>query len=157
MTIPDLQIRPFHSDDRAACTVLLGGLPDWFGLPESNERYLRELGELPSYVAVRDGRVLGFASLRFHNPASAELEILAVEGSLHRQGVGRRLLDHMEAALRERGGVDLFHVKTLGPAEPDEGYARTRRFYLALGFVPLFESAELWGPENPALVLVKPL
>ncbi|MEY4549315.1 MAG: hypothetical protein RL685_5510, partial [Pseudomonadota bacterium] len=30
-------------------------------------------------------------------------------------------------------------------------------FYLARGFTPLFESDRLWGPENPALVLVKAL
>ena len=157
MTIPELEIRSFHADDRAVCTKVLGGLSYWFGIAESNEKYLRELGELDAFVAVGDGRVLGFASLRFHDPASAELEVLAVEPSLHRQGIGRRLVDHLEAWLRRRGGVRLFHVKTLGASDPDEKYARTRRFYLALGFVPLFESAELWGPENPALILVKPL
>jgi hypothetical protein len=39
----------------------------------------------------------------------------------------------------------------------DPEYEQTRRFYLALGFAPLFESLELWGPENAALILVKHL
>lgn len=35
------------------------------------------------------------------------------------------------------------------------GDEKTRLFYLACGFEPLFESLEPWGPENAALVLVK--
>jgi hypothetical protein len=51
--------------------------------------------------------------------------------------------------------VRWLHVKTRGPATPDPHYERTRRFYLALGFEPLFESLTLWGPEDAALILVK--
>ena len=47
-------------------------------------------------------------------------------------------------------------VKTLGPSKPDRRYAGTRRFYEALGFRPLEETA-LWGPENPCLIMVKRL
>jgi hypothetical protein len=60
----------------------------------------------------------------------------------------------LEGELRARG-FRLFHVKTLGPSDPYEPYRRTREFYIALGFVPLFETVELWGPDNPALILVK--
>ena len=48
-------------------------------------------------------------------------------------------------------------MKTLAPSHPDPFYARTRRFYEAMGFAPLFESDALWGPEDPAIVLVKSL
>ena len=43
------------------------------------------------------------------------------------------------------------------PVQPDPAFAATRAFYLARGFTPLFESDRLWGPGNPALVLVKAL
>ena len=56
--------------------------------------------------------------------------------------------------LRQRGFAVL-HVKTLAPSHPDPFYARTRAFYRALGFEPVFETPLLWGPENPALVSVK--
>lgn len=36
-------------------------------------------------------------------------------------------------------------------------YERTRAFYLAEGFEPLFESRTLWGEENVALILVSSL
>jgi hypothetical protein len=48
-------------------------------------------------------------------------------------------------------------VKTRGPSQPDEGYERTRHFYLAHDFIPLFETDALWGAQDPALILVKPL
>jgi hypothetical protein len=40
---------------------------------------------------------------------------------------------------------------------PDEGYDRTRRFYEAVGFLPLEETTAFWGPDNPTLVMVKVL
>jgi hypothetical protein len=48
-------------------------------------------------------------------------------------------------------------VKTLGPSSPDGGYANTRRFYRACGFLPVEELHGLWGEGNPCLVMVKPL
>ena len=66
------------------------------------------------------------------------------------------LLRHIEEVARSSGGLWL-HVKTLGPSHPDPFYARTRTFYTAMGFAPLFESATLWGEKNPTLVSVKRL
>ena len=53
-------------------------------------------------------------------------------------------------------GVRLLSVKTLGPSDPDPGYARTRHFYEASGFLAL-EETELWGAGTPCLLMVKPL
>ncbi len=150
----DIQIRPFVGNDRPACSAIFEQLKDWFGIPESNQRYLAGLSELTSFVAEQKGRVVAFTSLRLHNPQSAEIEVIAVDSSLHRQGIGQRLVVRLEGELRAQG-FRLFHVKTLGPSDPYEPYQRTREFYIALGFVPLFETVELWGPDNPALILVK--
>lgn len=157
MTPADLQVRSFRNEDRTACAKIFDRLPEWFGIPAANEKYLAGLSELPSFVAVVADELVGFASLRIHNPYSAEVEVLAVAPELHRQGIGGRLVDRLEEEVRGRGGFELVHVKTLGPSMPDEGYARTRAFYRARGFVPLFETPELWGAENPALVLVRVL
>jgi hypothetical protein len=48
-------------------------------------------------------------------------------------------------------------VKTLGPSHPSEAFARTRRFYEALGFIPIEETTAFWGESNPCLILVKSL
>jgi hypothetical protein len=54
-------------------------------------------------------------------------------------------------------GVCLLVVKTLSDREdPGSEYAATRAFYLARGFIPVQE-LDVWGPENPAQLLVKPL
>lgn len=158
MSPSDIDIRPFHRGDRAACAEIFRRLPQWFGIEASNQAYLAGLSELPAaFVAVADGRVVAFTSLRIHNPSSAEIEVLAVDPDLHRRGIGRQLVDTLEADLRRRGGFTLFHVKTLGPSEPDANYEKTRAFYLARGFAPLLETTALWGPENPALILVRSL
>ena len=52
-------------------------------------------------------------------------------------------------------GVEFLQVKTLSGKHPDEGYKKTRAFYLADGFRPLEEFPNLWGLENPALQLIK--
>ena len=56
----------------------------------------------------------------------------------------------------EARDVEYLQVKTLGPSDPDAGYARTRRFYEPRGFVPLEEPHDLWE-DNPCLLLVKRL
>lgn len=139
-----------------ACARVLAGLPDWFGIEASNREYIEGLTRRPSVVAEAEGAIVGFLSIERHNPRSAEIHVMAVEQDRHRRGVGSALLDWTERwCLAE--GVPWLHVKTRGPATPDPGYERTRHFYLASGFEPLFETLELWGPEDAALVLVKKL
>ena len=155
-----IEIRRYSVADHAGCRAVLATLPDWFGLPASNEAYLANLANLailPSWVATDAGRVVGFTSMRVHNPRSVELEVLAVERERHRQGIGRRLVGAHEAEIDRRPEVTLFHVKTRGPSQPDPGYERTRHFYESLGFEPLFETEALWGPQDPALVMVRPV
>ena len=133
----------------------MDSVPDWFGIPESNANYVRDGGRLPSYLAVDDDEVVGVALLNEHFPPSRELHLIAVRGDRHRQGIGRALLTTIEADLRA-AGVQILAVHTLGPSDDDEGYARTREFYLAQGFVPVNELQRIdW--DGPTLILVKPL
>jgi GNAT superfamily N-acetyltransferase len=149
-----ISVVAFHQSHHESCAKIIAALGDWFGLPESNVRYLDGLLELPSFVALESGDVLGFVSLRPHFERSAEVEVMGVRPDLHRRGIGRALLLHCEAWLRERG-FTVLHVKTLSPSHPDPGYARTRAFYAALGFEPVFQTEALWGRENPSLISVK--
>jgi GNAT superfamily N-acetyltransferase len=82
--------------------------------------------------------------------------LVAVAREYHRHGVGSLLLEVAERWARHCGARFL-QVKTTGPSSPDPVFASTRAFYEARGFTPLFESDRMWGPENPALVLVKAL
>jgi coenzyme F420-0:L-glutamate ligase/coenzyme F420-1:gamma-L-glutamate ligase len=79
---------------------------------------------------------------------------MGVRREHHRRGLGRALVAAAEAWCRAHG-IRYLHVKTLGPSRESRGYAATRAFYEALGFVALEELHGLWANDNPALVLVK--
>jgi len=149
-------IRDFVEPDRAICKRVLEGLGDWFGIQSANKAYISILGTIPTAVAVVDDQITGFAALERHNSDSIELHVIAVEKTYHNRGIGTELLNWSESWCRSNG-VSWFHVKTRGPSTPDPGYEKTRKFYEARGFVPLFESLTLWGSEDAALIMVKKL
>ena len=131
--------------------AVLQDLPDWFGFESWNRATAEETAGLPTFAALPDR---GFVSLKRHTAGAAEVYVMGVRRELHRQGIGRALIAAAEAWCRAHG-VRLLHVKTLGPSHPDEGYAATRRFYEAVGFVPLEELTGLWEEGQPTLVLAK--
>lgn len=139
---------------------LLRSLPAWFGIEASNEAYVASARELPTYLARPAGdqaaRPVGVLLAQRHFADAAEIHLMAVEPSLHRAGAGRALVTALETDLAS-DGCRLLQVKTLSPSHRDAGYALTRKFYAALGFLPLEELRDLWGPENPCLLMVKAL
>jgi GNAT superfamily N-acetyltransferase len=158
---------PFKSAWLEPCRRLLEGLPEWFG-SSAVEGYAADLGRFPSWVAslpadspvadspASSSAALGCVSVTAPQSAAFEVHLLAVAREHHRHGVGSLLLEVAERWARHCGARYL-QVKTTGPSSPDPVFARTRAFYQARGFTPLFESDRLWGPENPALVLIKSL
>ncbi|HTU30085.1 MAG TPA: GNAT family N-acetyltransferase [Solirubrobacteraceae bacterium] len=136
---------------------LLTGLPEWFEIPEAVHQYVADAASLPALVAFdQAGEPVGVLVHRRHFLESVEIHVMAVARSWHRQGVGRALVDAL-VGLAAADGAQLVSVKTLGPSHPDEGYSNTRRFYRACGFLPVEELHELWGKDNPCLLMVKPL
>ena len=149
-------IRSLIPNDIPACEAILGRLPQWFGMPDANAAFIESLNHLPTFVATQDDEVTGFLALERYGDHAAEITVMGVEPSMHRRGIGTALVDAAEAWCRSHD-VRFLHVKTRGPSTYDENYERTRRFYLAVGFIPLYESRTEWGAENAALVLVKHL
>ncbi len=72
----------------------------------------------------------------------------------HRKGIGRALIDSVMSWTKERG-YEFLQVKTLDESHPDVHYSGTRKFYLSVGFRPLECLPELWGKENPCLIMIK--
>jgi GNAT superfamily N-acetyltransferase len=141
--------------DPSAVGALLASVPEWFGIPEANAHYVADAARLPSYLAVDGDEVIGVALLAEHFPSSWELHLLAVRRDRHRQGIGRALVDAVVSDLGA-AGVKLLEVHTVGPSHEDAGYARTREFYLAQGFVAMNELQRIdWS--GPTLILVRPL
>lgn len=135
---------------------ILTDLPEWFGRPESTVAYVAAADTLPNYFAVTPaGERIGVALVEQHFPVTAEIHLIAVKAAWHRRGIGRALLNEIESDLRA-AGTRMLTVKTLGAADPDEGYGRTRLFYGGIGFLPLEEFTDLW-PGTPCLFMAKPL
>ena len=143
-------------EQAAVCIPIVRALPDWFGIEAAIAAYEHTLDQLPTLLAYDAARAVGFVSLQQHTPYAAEVAVMGVLPELHRRGVGRALLESAQIWLRTRA-VEFLQVKTLGPSHPDAGYARTRAFYAGLGFRPLEELPQIWGADNPCLIMVKRL
>jgi GNAT superfamily N-acetyltransferase len=149
-----VEVREVSGDAGEACAEILRLLPTWFGIPESNADYVRSADALPGVLALVDDEIVGITTVKHHSAYAAEVYLMAVKPAFHRHGIGCRMLRRVEERLAAHG-VEFLQVKTLSASRPDEGYAKTRAFWLASGFRPLEEFPTLWDPQNPALQLIK--
>jgi GNAT superfamily N-acetyltransferase len=151
----------------AAAERILRALPDWFGIESALLDYVRAADELDTFVVVvarpacggrefRPDQVIGFVTLKETSEDALELHVMGVLPAWQRRGAGRALVERAASYARAEG-FSLLHVKTLAPSDPDPGYAATRAFYAAAGFRPLETLPQVWGPENPCLLMVRPL
>lgn len=138
------------------CEPILWSLPEWFGIKDATQAYIRDTDDLPTFLAYDGQQALGFLTLRSHSSHSAEIQVMAVHRRAHGLGIGRALVREAERHLVQNG-TEYLQVKTLGPSHPDISYARTRAFYAAVGFRPLEEYKDFWGNGTPCLVMVKSL
>ena len=151
-----MQVVEIKANKGEVCARILATLPHWFGIPASNEAYRRDVETLPMFGVIQDGAVVAFLALKRQSPQASEIHVMAVAPQCHRSGMGRALVLHAEHYTRQQG-VRFLTVKTLSASDPDPGYAKTRKFYEAMGFVAVAELPELWGPDNPAMLMLKGL
>ena len=136
------------------CNGILRALPGWFGVEQSIVEYVQAVADMPFYAAEENGEFVGFVAIKVHNADTCEVCVMGVLPQHHRHGVGRELIEACEAYGRSHG-MTFLTVKTLDASRPDEGYARTRRFYTAMGFKPLEVFPLLWDEANPCLFMAK--
>ena len=147
-------IQRIEDPDRreAAAREVLEALPDWFGIPESREAYIRESRAQPFWADIESGETRGFLALKETSPYTAELAVMGVLPEYHRRGIGRALFDAFRRYAKEKGYVFL-QVKTVR-----EGryacYDRTNAFYRSLGFRELECFPTLWDEANPCQIYV---
>lgn len=145
------------TDDRIKSDItksVLRELPEWFGNEQSLLDYIETVKEKVFYCAYDGDYAIGFLSLKFHNQYTADIYVTGIRKEYHRKGVGKRLVEEAERYIKEKG-YKFFMVKTLGESSDYEFYRRTREFYKNVGFYPLEEIKEIWGEENPCLIMVK--
>ena len=142
-------------EKRSIARAVLDDLPEWFGIPEAKEEYIRESGNMPFFAAQEGDEVLGFMSLRETSPYTCEIYVTGVKKKHHRSGAGREMLNAFEAFART-SGYRFLQVKTVAAGCYPE-YDATRMFYERVGFVALEVFPTLWDECNPCLIMIKAL
>ncbi|MDL2293555.1 GNAT family N-acetyltransferase [Ruminococcaceae bacterium OttesenSCG-928-D13] len=146
-----------HPAEKAAiCNTVLRALPEWFGIESAIVDYVEAVREMTFFAALQKNEAIGFAALLQHSPFASEMYVLGLLPGHHRQGLGRQLVQCCEEDCRAQG-VEFLTVKTLADTHPDPHYAKTRAFYLAMGYRPLEVFPLLWGEDNPCLLMAKHL
>ncbi|MDR0838759.1 MAG: GNAT family N-acetyltransferase [Oscillospiraceae bacterium] len=136
------------------CRGILDALPDWFELQDGIDHYCEAVRSEPFWAVYDGDSAVGFIALKEHNAYTAEIDVMAILPEYHRLGIGKRLTEAVSEYCRERGRSVLI-LKTLDYSSPDEYYARTREFYLAMGFLPLQVLDGYWNENNPCLLMGK--
>lgn len=149
-----LRVVHLTPDHAAACESIGRSLPDWFGIEDGLADLRRCAEEEPGFVAVLGDDIVGFLTLNQHFPETIEITWMAVSPNVHRQGIGQALIETAVTEARATG-TRYLHVKTLADLHPSPEYAQTRAFYEAMGFSRLIVLPELWGPNNPCLLMVR--
>ena len=101
-----------------------------------------------------DGRILGYACYgpRSLTSGTYDLYWIAVDSTLHRSGVGRRLLSATEQAVHELGGRLLF-LETSGLPK----YEPTRKFYLGTGYTLEATIRDFYAAGDDLVIFTKHL
>lgn len=131
---------------------VLADLPEWFGIPESTEEYIRESADMPFWASFSGNEATGFIALKQTSPFAAELYVTGVKKRFHRQGIGRELFQAFYEYAKQNE-YEFLQVKTVDEGRYDE-YDQTRMFYERLGFRKLEVFPALWDEWNPCLIMV---
>ncbi|MBE3560008.1 MAG: GNAT family N-acetyltransferase [Ktedonobacteraceae bacterium] len=159
-----IEVRPLTIADAPTCDQIILTLPRHFGYESGRQACAQAVRISEGWVAVSDGRVVGFLTVQPHNATTVEITWMAVHADLRGQGIGRRLIEHLRQEMQAQG-YRLLLVATLAPSyerdtegSVEDGYAATRAFYHKVGFLDICEVPLYWGVDSdPALLLVMPL
>ena len=141
------------AEEKIRCSrLILERLPDWFGIEESREAYIRESADRVFFCAFDGEQPVGFLDLKETGKDTVELAVMGVLKEYHRRGIGRLLFQ----AAKERAqqmGYSFMQVKTVQMGKYED-YDKTNLFYLSLGFKEFEVFPTLWDEANPCQVYV---
>lgn len=151
-------VRPLTLDDAVACDGVIRSLPHHFGNEKGRAQCADAVRSQAGLAAVVGGAVVGFLTWQPWFEACWEITWLAVHADHRGRGLGTRLVDRFAALARDEQ-MRFLLVTTLSPSDPEpgvsDGYARTRAFYGACGFVPIWEPHGWWSEHDQAVVLIR--
>lgn len=143
-----------QAEKSAITEKIIRKLPDWFELEDGIMEYVHGVKNKPLFAAFDNNKLMGFVSVKNHNKWTSEIYVMGILTQFRNNGIGRKLVDHIWNKNQKRGRKYLI-VKTLDESAEDKFYKETRGFYEKVGFAPLFATTEIWGEENPCLIMIK--
>src|SRR5262245_55590499 len=87
----------------SVCAAITAELPMWFGRPEANAHYVRNIVDRDVFAARLDGHIHGLIALENHFAVTCNIWWLGVSPSVHRRGLGRALVERAVEHARARG------------------------------------------------------
>lgn len=143
------------SEKRYVTGYILESLPEWFGIPEAREEYIRDSVGKTFFCAYKDDKPIGFLYLKQTGKDTVELAVMGVLKEYHRNGIGKSLVECAKRVCCENG-FSLIQVKTVQMGKYED-YDKTNRFYLSLGFKEFEIFPTLWDEWNPCQIYVMAL
>lgn len=142
-----------HADTKQTIArQILETLPEWFGLEDARESYIRESAGQTFFAAFEGERAVGFLCLKETGRDTLELSVMGVLKAYHRHGIGKALFASGKT-FATKSGYSFLQVKTVQMGRY-EVYDRTNRFYRSLGFKELEVFPTLWDAWNPCQVYI---
>jgi len=148
-----LQIK--NNAEKAEYTeVVLRKLPEWFGIEEALVEYVNTVNKYPYWAAFDKNNCIGFFSGKIHYNRTGEIYVCGIDPAYHGKGIGTLLYKELEKYFTQKG-CEYVIVKTLSDTNPDAHYAKTRAFYIKMGFTELVTLTEMWDEINLCLIMIK--
>jgi N6-L-threonylcarbamoyladenine synthase len=100
-------------------------------------------------VAYQDEKIVGYAGLsKISSSASADIQTIAVDQTLRRQGIGAELMEKLIAQALQLGATELF-------LEVREDKTAPRKLYEALGFRQIDLRPNYYQPDGVAAIVMR--
>ena len=150
-------IRIVHDaeEKRGIARLILERLPEWFGIPEAREAYIKEAADEIMVASEEGGEPNGFLCLKETGKDTAELAVMGVLKKHHRKGIGTALFEAAKE-IAVKHGYAFLQVKTVQMGRYEE-YDRTNLFYQSLGFKEFEVFPTLWDEYNPCQIYIMSL
>ena len=91
---------------------ILEALPEWFGIPEAREEYIRDSAGKSFFCAYNEAEPVGFLYLKQTGKDTVELAVMGVLKEYHRNGIGKALFENAKKIACEEG-YSFIQVKTI--------------------------------------------
>ena len=84
---------------------ILNDLPEWFGMPDSTEEYIKDSQDKPFLACFIDNEAAGFVVLNATSKDCADIFVMGIKKKYHRMGAGRKLNDAYEEMAKKLGYI----------------------------------------------------